>query len=110
MKPIVTLDMLHSLDACEGQIREFERVFPAGEVEVTVDGMVAVADMFEWGWAGSYLLNPPVHCLYCRLGGGIDSDHNDVKAAARMFAELFIQQHNDVERFTVGNANTEASA
>jgi hypothetical protein len=51
----ITLELLERKDACPPQRELFQSHFPNG-VEVTVEGCVAVAGVFDWSWAAEYLL------------------------------------------------------
>jgi hypothetical protein len=56
--PRVTVQYLHDMYACSSQVEHFEKKYGSVGVEITVENMVAVAEDFEFDWAGRNLLPP----------------------------------------------------
>lgn len=53
----ITNGLLLKLGACQEERELFAELFPSGAVQVTVELCMKHADMFDWEWAGEFLLN-----------------------------------------------------
>ena len=56
MPKTITRAQLVAARACEDQVALFDSHFPKGEARVTVKRAIALASVFDWGWAAAKLL------------------------------------------------------
>jgi hypothetical protein len=81
----ITLELLEEKRACLEQRGLFQTHFPDG-FEVTVEGCVAVAGVFDWGWAAEYLLPYGGYGLYAEAYlAALKVYHPTVEAAWEVF-------------------------
>lgn len=83
---IITADMLRELKACAEGIREFEEHFPNGvtfrDKTDAIRRCVAVADVFDWGWAAENLLSRPARAAYNEATAPARAAYIEVEAPA----------------------------
>lgn len=97
-KPIITIKMLRYSGACDEECVKFLRLFPSGEVEVTLELAAIYAWDFNLNWCVENLLRwdeitlPEGECcVLCYLW---NLAHFSTKEYAKRFAEYFIQQNS----------------
>lgn len=86
----ITVDTLIAKHACKDQVALFREHFPNG-APMTVEGAVAVANVFSWDWAAKHLLSATARKACEDATATARKAYNEVRATA--FARAWLSEN-----------------